>query len=70
MNKLLATVALATILAGCSNTTSHYLNVATGVDSNGNVIIERVAIPNKREFVTTSNESLSDGPCLNRSCAN
>lgn len=40
--KLSAILATAFILAGCSSMgNAGYINVATGVDSNGNVVIER-----------------------------
>lgn len=57
----------AAALAGCASGTPIQYNVVTGVDANGQPIIERLEyrIPNS---APTSTESLSSGPCLSSKC--
>lgn len=44
MFKIVSILATAFVLAACSPHSGNYINVATGVDANGNVTFERVRI--------------------------
>lgn len=68
MIKAIAIIGLAVTLTACGTPRGYYIDVATGVDAQGNVIIERQFVPTGALRMDTPMESLSDGPCWNPQC--